>query len=826
MKVEQAIYGEVRGGHGLRTASDSGRLPDELTSRLDLPDTAPPGADWSPYLSGFPHRDRYVFARTFSDSTATRAGMVLSHAVIAPLDEVSSMADLRPLLALLIVSPESPAKLEAREISTSTASPTPSVDLTAAAEAFTLRGIGPVVRIGHHGFEDLVISLWFHLWPEVRAGFAFRLSFGPQDLVEVPRPTLVCTPSALATRWANHRIVGSAPHSVSRAAEILSGGAGAEPVSRFAREIGARLGDLAELPLLDRAYELATASTSTFEECVAVLRLVERLSPDIRSGIPGKASVVDRLVLQLHNATASDVLLLRNVLADAFPAAKTLWGGLRVWAANNRFVKDEDMSLILLIDDATSAEAAIPAWRKAILSGLSDATHGQSSSFAAAFWRWAEASSKTLIALFDHMDFDPDLESRLASAAPNDLSQIAGEAVMNLAFSKGWFHLYGVAAGACLAPQEAIRRQLSVDTNSKNTNGVRAALRRATPAQTLEIALETAESRVLYIAAEEVALKPFLLKDVDFRNAPAQFVWTKAVTINANAWQGPADPQKSFTAVIDNLVERKTADADLIAALSKSPIADLSDYPRRAEVWHQVDDTARVNLLKATAASWLQSARSTAAVPYPLDQDLANVLLNGNALDQALQALLYTNVSAADRILSALTGYGEDRFVKILQDFAASRHRLSANDAEELGRILLQRRWARAVDSIADHVKRGREDLKLTLRICHTMVSIFTRWSLGIAPINTNEKWQMLEDIAADLYPGGPDVDRLWERAGGRNSDLQVAGNGRSRWRDALHQVRHGKEPRPDRLINEMCKDYPGNSQLRYIAVQGKLRID
>src|SRR5438034_3508488 len=106
MKVEQAIFGEVRGGHALRLASDEGRVSSELTTRLDLPDTAPPGVDWSPFLHGFPHGDRYVLARSFSDPVATRAGMVLSHAVIAPLDELARTPDLRPVLALLIAIPQ------------------------------------------------------------------------------------------------------------------------------------------------------------------------------------------------------------------------------------------------------------------------------------------------------------------------------------------------------------------------------------------------------------------------------------------------------------------------------------------------------------------------------------------------------------------------------------------------------------------------------------------------------------------------------------------------------------------------------------------------
>lgn len=111
MKIEQAIYGEVRSGHALRLASSRSQIVDELASRLDLPDTAPPGVNWSPYVTGFPYGDKYVLARTFADPHATRAGMVISHALIAPLDEIVTTANLKSLFENLIVSPETPAPL-------------------------------------------------------------------------------------------------------------------------------------------------------------------------------------------------------------------------------------------------------------------------------------------------------------------------------------------------------------------------------------------------------------------------------------------------------------------------------------------------------------------------------------------------------------------------------------------------------------------------------------------------------------------------------------------------------------------------------------------
>jgi hypothetical protein len=818
VKVEQVIYGEVRGGHALRLASDRGRVPAELASRLDLPDTAPPGVEWSPFVSGFPHRDRYVLARTFADPTATRAGMVISHAVIAPLDEVAATADLRPLLAVLIASPELPDGLQACDIQMSTQAPPTTIDLVPAAEALTDRGTGPVVRVGVQGLEDLAVALWFHLWPELRTRFAFRLSFGPHDVVDTPQPSLVCTPTALAARWTGHRIIGiSGPALVSRAAAILSGGAEAEPVLHFAREIGARLDRFADLPLLERAYELGSSFNPSFEDCVAALRLVERLSPDPSMGTAGKAKLIDRLDSRLHSATVAGVLLLRNLSTAGLPAASKLWSGLESWAAENSFAQADDPATLSAIDDALSATTAVEPWRRAVLDGVVAAAGSTSPGFPAALWRWAESRPATLTALADQLPQDRDLEARLSAAAPRKIGQGAGEAVMAIALTKRWLRLHGTAASASLPPEEAVRRQLPVDTEASSLDGLRAALLPATPAQLLEIALKTAEPRILCIAAEKVARKPQLLKDVDVATAPAQQLWADALALNAEAWRGPADPQRSFITVMQNLLDGGPASTELITALSVTEAADLSVYTRRAEIWSRLADPARGNLLRATAAGWINRA-SVGDVPYTPDLQLEAAILAGDRLDGALRALASTSVGAVPRILSALPAFEESRFLRWLGSWAAARRLLPSADAEALGRVIITRRWHRAVDELIHLARMGRDDVKPALRVCHDMIGIFTRWALGLSSVSYEDKWTVLEDLAADLYPNGPDHNEVWDRAGGRSADLQSFGSGRSRWRDAVAQMRRGKGPRPVRLLDEMRRDFPFNDEVRHLA--------
>ena len=209
MRIEQAIYGEHRGGHSLLAASGEDELAAGIVHRLDLPDAAPPGAEWSPFFGGFPYQGRYVLSRTFRDEGASRSGMVFSHALLARLDEIVDTADLRPLLKLFANSDQRRPNVTTVELVPAVTSLPHSDELIGAAEALVTNGKLPVVRLGHIGFDDLVVALWARLLPEVRRGFAFRLSFDPRDLVETPRPALVCTPTSLASRWSAYPMVQS-----------------------------------------------------------------------------------------------------------------------------------------------------------------------------------------------------------------------------------------------------------------------------------------------------------------------------------------------------------------------------------------------------------------------------------------------------------------------------------------------------------------------------------------------------------------------------------------------------------------------------------------
>ncbi|MNR20181.1 hypothetical protein D3C85_1370100 [compost metagenome] len=143
---------------------------------------------------------------------------------------------------------------------------------------------------------------------------------------------------------------------------------------------------------------------------------------------------------------------------------------------------------------------------------------------------------------------------------------------------------------------------------------------------------------------------------------------------------------------------------------------------------------------------------------------------------------------------------------------------MAFSEAELLGGLLHVRHWQRAVDRLVRAASTGQNEVKPALRCCRNMVNFFDVWLLGLSVITSDEKWLVLEELAANLYPGGPDTGELWERAGGRNSHLAFSGTGQVRWHDALSQMRKGRNPQLTRLLEEMKRDFPANSQLHHLA--------
>lgn len=815
MHVDQAIYGTIKHGHALRCASGDRKFAGELAQRLDLPDTEPQGADWSPAISGFAVGNRYVVARMFSDPSVGRSGMVVTHALICDLGEIAALDDLRPLLAHLITSFDAaPEAVEPLEVTPVSGMPPATSDLAGTARALVSGDSGPVVRIGSNGFETLVVALWGRLWPALRRKLYFRLSFGPKDVVEKPEPTIVSTPASLVGRWQQQeRIVGRSGAERPRAAGMIDGSTDGDELREFGGKIGANLDEFQELRLLEQAHAMTSATPGTVARLVSAVRLIERLSPDPKCGEAEKRTIVERLVEVLAAAQPSEILTLRNLALPGLDTIDLVWQALETWFERNEYLPSDDADLVTIVADALIDNDAIMPWREAVKRGLDRSAIATNGQFAAGFWRWAKLVPRVCPPLVGLVASNRKGLEALEAAAPTELDATTAKPIMAAAAKQQLFRLHAIAASASMNPAEAASAQSAVEPSS-DTSAMRLALRRAKPCDILDSVASVPDGRLLVIAGESVAKDPTLLARRDMSTAPNRRIWAMALKTNPGAWRGPEDPRKAFDELLDEQIDGGKPPPELLQLLSASPLADLTAYPRRSEVWNKVPATTRDRLLGATKDAWFASAGS-GQQNTTIEPEMAEGIVRDPRLDQLLTHFPTGTLARVLHLIDGLGGLDHARFRRWVSTTVRMVRPLTTSDADLLGRALATRRQRDIVDDLIAIYRAGRSDIAPVLRHCIDLIGFFDRWLLGLSAVSDTQKWDALAELAAELFPSGPNQDALWERSGGRDADLRHYGTGKERWRAAIRDIQNGRRPRASKLIQQMRLEFPENPNLR-----------
>lgn len=820
MRVEQAVYGEIAGrGHGLRTSSMDASFASTIASKLDLPDSVPPGVQtWSPFVRGFPINDRYVLARTFLDSSASRGGMVLTHALIVSLDEICEVSHLAMFFGCLASSAtDCPSSVEALEVDTAVGIPGQAADLIGIANALSAQGLAPVVQLGVDGFESIVDSLWSNLWPALRRNFAFRLSFGPNDVVEQPTPAIVCSPEQLQARWTNYRITKSGDRFPdSESARILCGQLDVKPILSLAEKLGLEVHTFKELNRLERLHALL-ASGENLDDFLAAVRLVDGLSSQPKIGTTVKEELIGRLTALVAGMGCKQLLLMRNLTLPGFSNTQPLWSAVELFVSNLEFFTSDDSDLIEIVAASVDETLASPPWRVAVTAGLSAAACRDKPAISLAIWRWAERSESTFAVMLGTLPNNSAVERRLAAGVPKKLRVTTPAALLKPLLRKRWLIAYGAVLASTLPALGAVGQQLKVDKSPDHIAGLKSALRYAEPHQALECMREYKDSRLVQLCADLAVANPQILCGIRCDEITEQHLWGASIAKDFSLWSAPSNPIGARDTVLAQLAEGKPVDASLLEALAKTPLSDLSTAPERARLWSLLPAPHVENYMQATANGWLKTAVSDLRGDPP-EPDLERAIISSPSLGSVLES---PSVAVDTRlsIIGALSSFPEDRFIAWMNGLLLGVRAISHEDSERLGALIAFRRWGRAAKFLAERFAGQRQDLMPGLRLCAGLLGFFSCWKLGISKPSISEKWRAFEEEAQELYPSGPDHSELWSRAGGRNSDLPgKSQNGATRWHTTLHEIRYGSRPSARELLAVMCKDFASNEKLRLYA--------
>ena len=652
----------------------------------------------------------------------------------------------------------------------------------------------------------------------MRSSLRFRLSFGPEE-ADVSNIHIVTVPSITATRWPESRVVDlSCPPEMARTAAgrfltgELNGG-----VCEFLADLSIHCTSFQTLELCCRALELSHVE-GDFGKTLGALRLIGSLQPEASKGRSIKASLLDCLATRPGPNSAPDFLALRNFDLAPFPHRTTFLQKLTA-QFNHFFESGPGVDALLpIVQAAFDPVQSTDDWQYACRGALSELSTVGASSVAPLVW----------ITLCKHPQLGQLLLAQVANVTSMDKAMTACvDDVDVLPSTKLSDDL--IAAKFVLTEATFLVRRFDRDLTKSlreacernrkrfGDHAVEHILKQMEPSELLSAILTVDDPLVTSAAAAAVVSEPELLGVHSLEEPRIQEIWAEALTRNKGTWQIRLDSEALRKEIFDFLLAGTLTPA-LVRTVASSPLGNALDYPRRAEIWGSLPDSCRDTFLSTTASAWIRSlsgrvSESAYILPEPeLAQTLASPMMR-EEMTEALKRLSFKevldvfagNLSLPESLFSIL-------FATMYQPYES----LSAEEIERTARLAASRNWRSFTRNLMDRygVTNG---LRHFFQICANHLDIWDRLLHGISQPSRAELYNLLVELACDLYSSGPKDSEIWARAGGNLSKLDVSGSGQLQWEAAIRKVRNGNKVRAGNLIAAMREDYPSNDCLAYL---------
>ena len=821
LDVDEVLVGERGRAHDVLASSLPIDLARAIAHHLDLPGQLPPGFELQNYVSGFPHADRYVIARTSLDPTADRQGMVFSHALIFDADAVASLNHIAPLFRRLKTN--RPNIVTANRTTVETADPCPAKSpAPQLCDLLVSPPSGPVVIADPLALEPAIASLWPRLLPSLRRHFRFRLSFGPEEL-NAARLHVAAVPGQTVTRWPPDRVLDlesrlETPNTP--AGRYLHGDSEPELVS-FLDDLAIVCDTFEDLSLASRALQLFRLKPA-FDSTLAAVRLIGSLQPDPGKGASIKRTSLERLGTQPGPRTVEQFLALRNLDLAPFHGRRAFLDNL-VPHFQALFESSQDPGVLLAVaTSAFHASQSTDGWRHAFENALSGLSSKGANATAPLVWQVLSAQPVLGEFLLRKIQNVPSMDRALAESFCQPIGmdpQTLSEALVGFRFvlaeSEVLIHRHD---GVLLA---ALHDACDRDRHRYGDTAVNHIIGRLSPTERVSAALNIGDPLVASAASAAVAADPHLLAELPLGDARVQEIWSQALKLDRKAWRVALNTGALRERVFSGLVDGEMSPS-LIQTLVDTPLGNLLDYSRRADIWAVIPTPSKSICLRATATAWIRSLPDRAGNPGYLEPErqLATAIASLALLPDLEHAILDLGFDDVLTMFAANPDLPATLFGQALNAFCASVTDSSKEHARRAARLVAARDWSQLTREVwRNHA--NAPNLRVFFEICADHLDYWDRILHGIDRPTREDLHRLLVDVVCELYPRGPMDAEIWTRAGGSPSKLDILGSGEQQWSAAVQKIRYGDRITASDLIAKMLEDYPRNDKLQYLA--GKL---
>lgn len=827
ISINQSLCGEKAGAWDLlKTTIKDPKVAQAIAFKTDLHDTAS-GKNWGPSIRGFCFDEYFLIIKSFVDpSTTVRPGRAFSHVLILDKKHLEHINDLRPLFEFLPNEVDKNAQIGQISIELSklkkTEVPTLFEEPFLGRFKKVISGYvnytdwsNTIVWVGEQDYNEAVAALWERLTTDEKKIFNFDIYFNANA---VPKSTLnlISISERHLSKFQNagFLIVGLNDNAElsTLSEQILAGHKEShDRITNFANAI-----DAVTFPRTE--WNTVSIVLNTFENferekdlkrLATLSHIIATYSSSPKKGAAFKKQLVGHIASLIVNSTYQQFSILKTFKVEAFSKSENVLGkAIKQWLKQKIFklhVQDQDALTIL---NNLKQPIAKDWLSRAVVVSFDDFFDNADAHNLQICYEWLSTNPSYLQALKPYLLGVK--EQILVSALPHTVSEILFGILKSYAVERNLYVLHAILLLSRMSTEDALSEQIKIDKEPLSTKALDIIFAKGNDAQIIKAAIEFKDPRIISKAGSLCNEKPFLLTNINISDLTWQDIWAEAIRLGNGVDDGIKQFGHALNQLFELIIQGVGVNQALLTAIANSNYANVLSYSKRNELWSKLDGTNKNLFLKATSANLLRELSNGKNLNVPNDP-----ILSKYVFDHAISDFLYFNNRKMRPVIpifmrfSNIPNYYLEDYVRQFQGI------LDGKDAKNLGKVIYQRGSSLAAN-IVFHRSAKNNSWAIALKECYSLLSFVDKAKIflsGLIPkvkVSKEQWWTNVEQLLCNYYPNPVSLTRVWQRAGGHESDLLLGVTARETWGKAIKKVKNKevKKITMNSLLKEVNEEF------------------
>ena len=753
--LHQAFYGEVSRAHScIKQTIVDPELTSFLIAFTDRPAALPPGVSLLPYISGSAYSKYFILTKTFSDQSATRAGMVFTHVLIINQLDIDSINNLQDIFSFFVESTENKNdELKELRIECSKKSPISGGRIQPkyiqqVISAF-LSGVNPILFSGGIAtFSNALQQIWNSPNNGTRKKLKFRSSFTPSDIENINDLTIVSIQKDFLSKWQGQTIIYGGNQEIieitSHSEALFLGYKEENPFHNFLIELNLNIKEVQNYG----QYEKVFANYILIEKIEDAnvlrqdIRVLSKISPSPDDGEKIKEKFIERLSMLIQNKKDTNIKALRNINWSSF-----IDGERKGQQIVSEFIESEienpnlkQFQLLSELVDLSLSETFKNWWHISISETIHSIFKKQSESSLKNIWQLIETSDTTLKHLLSIVSSVKDCDSILRKSLPEKLKIETCKTLAPISQKKNWYLLHADILLKHLSIDIALEKQLEIEQKLSlaDSVGVKYIVEQLTSEKLIENALKTCNFKLIEFSVEAILKNIILLSNIDLSVSGWLEIWTLLVHKTNTIYKGLQGKEQAIVfSVLDLIAKGKNVDTALVGLIADSNFADISEYKDRSKIWGMVSSMHKEKFLTATTQSILKNFLSGKIQVTSIESEISDIIIS----DAFMTKFLNENRNNIEPVITLYSGFKnlKDNFLADYISYFTSK--ITEIQAQRLGDLVRNNKLNKSARSIYDKA-RYNNSFSHAYENCKELVT-FNWWESIIGSgFSTNEPYK------------------------------------------------------------------------------------